>query len=217
MVLQRRAPEKPQPRNNTGRQNAPFGYKRMPFRPHQNAAENGGYFACPDSADNTDRDRRVFVRAPRSGPPRTSPAVGPGSRTQREMPGACGHRRLSSTYGNFPKLGKFPAFRGSSPPRTHHDERLTCGYAMGWYSPESGQDCFRRSGPWGFKSGPGCGTVTAIVGQTDLRILRDAPSGKPWPAEDTGRLRRGRVLVSGTHRAPADCGHPVDTANQSLR
>ena len=52
-----------------------------------------------------------------------------------------------------------------------------------------------RSGPWGFKSGPGCGTITAIVSQTDLRILRDVPSGKPWPAEDTRRTRRGWMLL----------------------
>jgi len=47
----------------------------------------------------------------------------------------------------------------------------------------------------GFKSGPGCGTITAIVSQTDLRILRDVPSGKPWPAEDTRRTRRGWMLL----------------------
>jgi hypothetical protein len=87
---------------------------------------------------------------------------------------------------------------------------------MGGYSPESGTRLFPQVRAK-FKSGPGCGTVTATVSQTDLRILPDAPSGKPWPAKDTGRMRHGWMLVSGsrTCRAPADCGHPVDTANQS--
>src|ERR1035437_2198381 len=80
------------------------------------AAPNGGYFACPDSADSTDRDRRAGSECPRSGPPRTSPAARPRKRDEREMPGACGHRPLCWTHGNFPELGKFPAFPGSSPP-----------------------------------------------------------------------------------------------------
>ena len=103
-----------------------------------------------------------------------------------------------------PIRGDFTGFRVQVPPRTHHDERLTCGYVMGRHSSESGTGCFRRSGPWGFKSGPGCGTATAIVSQTDLRILRDVPSRKPWPVEDAGRMRRGWMLVSGTRmcRAP---------------
>ena len=32
------------------------------------------------------------------------PPPGPGSGTELEMPGACGHRPLCSTHGNFPKL-----------------------------------------------------------------------------------------------------------------
>ena len=126
-----------------------------------------------------------------------------------------GMRPLRSRYSYrmiSPIRGDFTGFRVQVPPRTHHDQPLTCGYAMGRHSPELAQGCFCRSGPWGFKSGPGCGTITAIVSQTDLQILRDAPSGKPWPAEDTGRMRRGWILVSGsrTCRTPADCGHPVD-------
>jgi hypothetical protein len=38
--------------------------------------------------------------------PRHRPPPGPGSRTQREMPGACGRRRLCSTPWKFPQTGE---------------------------------------------------------------------------------------------------------------
>ena len=63
----------------------------------------------------------------------------------------------------------------------------------------------------GFKSGPGCGTMTAIVSQTGLRFWRDVPSGKPWPVEDTGRMHRGWMLVSVDTRRPVT----VESADMS--
>jgi hypothetical protein len=86
------------------------------------------------------------------------------------------------------------------------------------------QGCFRRSGPWGFRSGPGCGTITAIVSQTGLRILRDVPSGKPWPVEDTRRTRRGWMLLSrvshmprtGRLRPPRRHGKPVTVVSTDM-
>ena len=54
-------------------------------------------------------------------------------------------------------------FFGAFAPRTHKAARLTCGHVEGRHSPESDTGCFRSSGPWGFKSDPGCGTVTTIL------------------------------------------------------
>ena len=66
---------------------------------------NGGYFACPDSADSTDRDRRAGFECPAPDIARR-PTREAG---RREIPGACRHRPLCSSHGNFPELGKFPA------------------------------------------------------------------------------------------------------------
>jgi hypothetical protein len=55
------------------------------------AVHIGGYFACPDSADSTDRDcRAASERLPGAARLGHRPPPGPGSGTEREMPGACG-------------------------------------------------------------------------------------------------------------------------------
>jgi hypothetical protein len=48
--------------------------------------------------------------------------------------------------------------------------------------PESCTARFCGSGPWGFKSGSGCGTVTATVNRTRLTDLRDLHFGSEPPA-----------------------------------
>jgi hypothetical protein len=52
-----------------------------------------------------------------------------------------------------PIRGDFTGFRVQVPPRTHHDERLTCGYAMGRHSPESGTRLFLQVRTMGVQVG----------------------------------------------------------------
>ena len=68
------------------------------------------------------------------------------------------------------------------------------------HSPESCRARFCRSGPWGFKSGSGCGTVTAIVNRTRLGNLRDLHR-REVACERHWRIRRGMTPVSGVAHA----------------
>jgi hypothetical protein len=70
------------------------------------------------------------------------------------------------------------------------DASAVCCLLAGRHSPESGTGCVRRSGPWGFKSGLDCGTVTAIIDRLGLaaRAAHRPPRQLPKPV--TGSERR---------------------------
>jgi hypothetical protein len=104
-----------------------------------------------------------------------------------------------------PIRGDFTGFRVQVPPRTHmqlSDLRLC-------YSPESCEACFCRSGPWGFKSDSGCGTVTAIVNRTRLTDLRDLhrPEVASPPSGSARPLRMSAQVM----------GSPFDSADGDRR
>ena len=69
---------------------------------------------------------------------------------------------------DFPDPGRSHRFPCSSPPRTHHEERLTCRCCHGQASARVMWSLFSQVKIIGFKSAPGCGTVTAIVGQPGI-------------------------------------------------
>jgi hypothetical protein len=56
---------------------------------------------------------------------------------------------------------------------------------------ESDKGCFRRSGPWGFKSGPDCGTVTDI--RRPLRIQRIRTPDQPATTRPTCLLLKRAI------------------------
>ena len=87
------------------------------------------------------------------------------------------------------------------PPRTHRDHDLTCGYAIGEHSPESGARLFPQVRTRGVQIGPDCGTVTAIVNRPACGFCVACTSEKSWPLEVTGRTRRGWIPVSGSRTA----------------
>jgi hypothetical protein len=109
------------------------------------------------------------------------PGGGPDSEHAAEYQGASA-RPCYSYCMISPIRGNFPAPGVQVPPRTHQDERLTCGYAMGRHSPELGTGCFRRSGPWG-----------AIRS----RLRNDNGHRRPDRLADL-RVRRGWMPVSGS-------------------
>jgi hypothetical protein len=91
--------------------------RRGCVRPRRTAAGNGWCPARPGRTRPAARRRIPAGRSPRERLPREPPrpGFGPGSGTEREVPGARGRRPSCSAHGIFPRLGKFPAFPGSSP------------------------------------------------------------------------------------------------------
>ena len=103
------------------------------------------------------------------------------------------------------------------PPRTHRDHDLTCGYAIGEHSPESGARLFPQVRTMGVQVGSRLRNGNSHRQPTGLRILRDVhkrevvASGSYWantPWLDASF--RGRA-----HCATVDLGHFLDSANPS--
>jgi hypothetical protein len=80
------------------------------------AAQSGGYFACPDSADSTARDRRAASEPPECHAPHIARRLAPEAGRNAKSLAPAGIWPLCWVHGNFPESGKFPAPPGSSPP-----------------------------------------------------------------------------------------------------
>jgi len=96
-----------------------------------------------------------------------------------------------------PIRGDFTGFRVQVPPRTHRDHDLTCGYAIGEHSPESGARLFLQVRTMGVQVGSRLRNGNSHRQPTGLRILRD--------------VHKREVVASGIHwgeHAVAGCQLP---------